>query len=127
MVQWWANVVVGSWILFNILFNYFSCIFTAPVRDASPAPNDMRHSRKYRPRRLLCGIDALPLLTLCAVAPVLWRACRVPRQRCLWRKRRGCATQALASRARVQAASSQSTARHVRWGVHVSCAGAPLG
>jgi len=29
--QWWFNIVVGGWLLFNILFNYFSCIFTAPV------------------------------------------------------------------------------------------------
>lgn len=27
---WWANVVVGGWILFNIFFNYASCIFTSP-------------------------------------------------------------------------------------------------
>lgn len=27
---WWLNILVGGWILFNILFNYFCCILTPP-------------------------------------------------------------------------------------------------
>lgn len=32
--QWFLMTAAGAWLLFNILFNYYMCVTTPPVRPA---------------------------------------------------------------------------------------------
>lgn len=51
--QWCASTVVGLWLLFNILFNYFSCILTPPVRAAAPLAPSRQQTHYECPCRVV--------------------------------------------------------------------------